>query len=200
MAGVYPNSPEFRSIEFKSYHRVMRDTSHSGRGFRRRLGGSRWSFILVYNSSLTRDDCEEIYSFIQKQSNGFETFTITLPDKSVPRGTATGSPSVNGAGQTGSSISVQGFTPNITNIMRKGDIFKFNGHTKVYMVVDDANSNGSGQTTLNFSPPLIVSPASDEVIIVNNVPFTVIFDDEMSSYTGDPGLFYGLTIPLIEEY
>lgn len=200
MSGSLPTSPEFRTIDFDSVHSVTMSNANSGRSFRRLIGGHNFSFKLKYNNSLSREQVETIFGFLQKQKNGFDTFTVNLPDKNTPRGVATGTPLVNGASQTGSSLITDGWTVSVTGIMKRGDILKLNGHSKVYMVTDDANSNASGQATINISPALIVSPADNESVIVNSVPFTVTVDGEVTGYQAVPGGLYSITVPLIEVY
>lgn len=200
MAGSLPTTPEFRTIDFMSIHPVTKSMSNSGRSFRRITGGHRFKFTLDYNDSLTRDQYEPLFAFIQKQKNSFDTFTVTLPDKVTPRGVATGSPLVNGASQTGSSIITDGWSASVTGIMKAGDILKFSGHTKVYMVTDDANSNGTGQATINISPALMSSPADNEIITVVSVPFTVHLVDDALRYKGKPGGFYNIEISVEESY
>ena len=70
-----------------------------------------------------------------------------------------GTPLVNGASQTGTSLIVDG----ITGIPQAGDVFKIAGVDLVYTVVTDA-SVSSGAATLSINPALDSSPADDAVI------------------------------------
>lgn len=99
-----------------------------------------------------------IESFLNQLRGGTNTFLYNDPDYRGARGVATGSPVVNGAGQTGNSLATSGWTANITNILRSGDYFTVNGELK--RLISDANSNGSGQATLNFEPALRASPSN----------------------------------------
>ena len=200
MPGTYPTDPEFRSINFDSTFGMMSDPSHSGRRFDRLIGGQHWMFSLEYNDSLTRAQYEKIFAFIQKQNNGFFDFTIRLPDKNTPRGIPSGTPLVNGAGQVGSAIITDGWAVSTNNLLLEGDIIKFNGHSKVYMVVDPVNSNGSGQATINISPALINSIADNETIVTSNVPFKVKLNSTSIAYGGRPGGFYSMDISVKEFY
>jgi hypothetical protein len=70
-----------------------------------------------------------------------------------------GTPLVNGASQTGTSLIVDG----ITGIPQAGDVFKIAGVDLIYTVVTDA-SVSSGAATLSINPALDSSPADDAVI------------------------------------
>lgn len=200
MSGALPTTTEFKNYTLESMHPLASSTSHSGRDFDRITGGHKWLIGLKYNNSLSRAQHDELWGFVQKQRNAFDSFTLNLPDKNVPRGTATGTPLVNGASQNGTSIISDGWTINIPGIMKRGDLLKFNGHSKVYQVTDDANSNGSGQATINISPALHVSPADNETIIVNNVSFTVKLVSGRQEYDAEAGGYYGLFINVREFY
>ena len=76
-----------------------------------------------------------------------------------------------------------GFQPiyQIYDKFKKGDVIRFTTKsgvptqlgTKVYVLTADADTNGSGQTTLNFEPGLIEDIADDTDVETNDVQFTV---------------------------
>ena len=87
------------------------------------------------------------------------------------RGLYGGTPLVDGASQTGSTLAIDGCSNNITNWIRVGDYFSVvvNGEHELKMCTVDASSNGSGQiATLDFEPRLRASPANDAVISVED--------------------------------
>jgi hypothetical protein len=61
-------------------------------------------------------------------------------------------------------VAIDGLTPSITGIIKRGDFFKFAGHSKVYQADADIDSNGSGQATLTFFPALLAAVADNEGI------------------------------------
>lgn len=99
-----------------------------------------------------------------------------------------GTPLVNGANQTGSSIATDGWTASVTNVLRKGDILTFAsvnavnpiskvniGRLRQFVVTADVNSNGSGQATVPIYPSIVTSgarqtctqsPADNAVILI----------------------------------
>lgn len=86
-------------------------------------------------------------------------------------GTQGGTPLSNGVNQTGATIAIDGWSNNITNVLRVGDVvtfagvyavnpvsFQTTGALKQFVVTASVNSNGSGQTaTVGISPSVVVS-------------------------------------------
>lgn len=105
----------------------------------------------------------------------FELFmSQTVPNQTV--GAQGGTPLVNGASQTGASLITDGWSNSITGVLKKGDIFTLAGVYMVnpvtkqvypdlqqFVVTADANSNGSGQSTLGIYPSIITSGATQTV-------------------------------------
>lgn len=91
-----------------------------------------------------------------------------------------GSPVINGASQTGSSLTINGASNSITNWALKGDVFTIgSGSTGVFavnpqnyrsttqlqqfVVTANASSDGSGNVTLSIYPPIVTSGAYQTV-------------------------------------
>lgn len=93
----------------------------------------------------------------------------------VRKGAGGGTPLVNGASQTGSSLIVDGASANITNWLRQGDLIKVTGCAVVFDVSADVNTNGSGQATIPISPPIFVgqSPLDNASVEIN--PASIFF-------------------------
>jgi len=184
MSGIYPSSPSFASMKFTSYQPTLISISHSlFRQARSRGGAQRWAIEASYPPNLSRAELAPIFAFAIAQRGQYEIFTLIPPALwSTARGLATGTPLVDGANQTGRTVNTKGWTPNITGILRAGDFLKFNGHSKVYMITVDANSDGSGLAALSIEPALMTSPAADEAIICANVPFSVAFISDIQEF------------------
>lgn len=91
-------------------------------------------------------------------------------------GTQGGTPTVNGAGQTGASLVTQAWSNSITNVVQAGDIFTIAGVysvnpvTKVstgvlqqFVVTAAANSSGAGAATISISPSIVTSGTTQTV-------------------------------------
>lgn len=95
----------------------------------------------------------------------------------VQYGVGTGTPLVKGGSQVGASLVTDGWTHNVTGIMKAGDIFTLAGLNTVYEATADANSDNSGNATLAISPDIYVgsSPADDAPLTLNTTPGAVLF-------------------------
>ena len=131
-------------------------------------GGQMWA-IEGALPRMTRDDAAQYEAFILKLNGRQGTFLFPVFE-TTPRGVATGTPVVNGAGQSGNVLSVSGFTPSTTGIMRAGDWLQIGtgATTRLYRVLDDANSDGAGDVDLTVWPRLRSSPSDGATVIVNN--------------------------------
>jgi len=197
MSGNFPTSPEAASINIKSFSPTFVSTAHSLKEQRRRRGGHRWMLEINF-PPMTRSEFAPIYAFAVKQRGQYETFSYYPPTVSSPQGTATGTPLVNGAQSAGDNTIVTDGWSNSITCLKAGDFIKFANHSKVYMVVADATSDGSGNSTLTIEPPLTSSVADDEAVTVSNVPFTVRFSDDMAEFDGGAPNIFQFKMSLLE--
>lgn len=100
---------------------------------------------------------------------------VAHPYWHVRKGLGGGSPLVNGVGQTGSSLIVDGASNSITGWLKAGDIIQVTGCAVVFDVTADVNTNGSGQATIPISPPIFVgkSPADNATVLI--APANILF-------------------------
>lgn len=130
--------------------------------------GERWVIDFSLPPQVGREKASEWIAFGLKLEGSFNVFLMGDPSAVFPMGVATGTPVVNGSGQEGKSISVRGWTPSTTNIMRRGDYIQIGTglQSRLHMVVDNANSDVSGVAVLNIQPSLKYSPADGTTITV----------------------------------
>lgn len=121
-----------------------------------------------------------------------------------PTGNAGGTPLVNGASQTGTSLITDGWTVSQTPIMGTGDYFQFdnaNGGRELHMVVADANSDGSGNATLTIEPAIRVSPADNAAITVTGAKCQMrLASDEIARWRLSKPLIGSVEIEAIEAF
>lgn len=115
---------------------------------------------------MERADAEEWISFLLKLNGQQGTFLLGDSAAKTARGIATGTPLVNGASQTGQSLVTDGWTAGVTGILKAGDYIQLG--QRLYKVLNDANSDGSGNATLDIWPRLRESPANNSSIIVSD--------------------------------
>jgi len=195
---AFPSSPAPASLKIRSLQPTLVSTAHSLQRQVRSRGGHRWLLSATW-PVLKRFEWAAFFGFAQLQRGQYCAFTFVLPGTlATPQGVATGTPLVNGASQTGRSVLTKGWTHSITGILKAGDVIKFAGHNKVYMLTADADSDGSGNAALSIEPALFVSPADSEALTVSNVPFTVAFTRDTRESDVAPGMFFSFAADMVE--
>ena len=104
-------------------------------------------------------------------------FDIMHRDLETPYNTPiTGSISVNGASQTGSTINV---TSSLNKILRAGDVIKFANINLVYDIATDMTSPTA--SSISISPPIITggSPANSAAITITGVKFRAVLHEDL---------------------
>jgi hypothetical protein len=178
MSGTYPATPKFASTNFKSVFYNVSSTTITGRTQVRNIGGQRFEFSAAY-PALTRAEFAPVHAFIMAQQGMAESFSIVLPQISEKSGDAAGTVVADGAGAIGdTSVDVDG----ATGTFKAGDVIKFAGHSKVYMIVSDVTA-AAGAATINIIPALREAVADNEAVIFDDVPFLVRLNDDVQEYS-----------------
>ena len=194
MAGTYPTTPEFASIGFSSEQATITSTTDSGKMFAVQIDGQRFKFSASY-PPMNRSEFAPVYAFIMKQRSQKETFQIALPDLKNAKGDVSGIVSTNGSHSAGdTTIDIQ----NITGTIKAGDFIKFNTHSKVYMVVEDATGDSNDEATITIEPPLRENVDTDVVILYDNVPFTVRLTNDVQEFNTNDLDLYRFEVDFIE--
>ena len=122
-------------------------------------------------------------------------------DGRTPNGTASGTPLVKGADQTGNSLITDGWTASVTGIMKAGDYLQIGSgiEQRLHMVVADANSDGSGDATLSIEPALRVSPADNAALTVSSAKGVFRLASNETEWSANAVSTYGLTFA-VKEY
>jgi len=96
-------------------------------------------------------------AFFAELNGRYGTFLAGDPDAKTILGNTSATILVNGDHSIGdTSIDLDGFELSTDNVFKKGDYIQFGSgaSSKLYMVVQDADSNASGQSTVTIEPPL----------------------------------------------
>lgn len=135
--------------------------------------------------------------------NGREGNFLIGPDyaNTSPRGIGTGTPLVKGASQTGYDLITDGWTNSQTGIMKAGDWFQLGtgSSARLYKVVVDADSNGSGEATLTIWPKLRSSPADNAALAVTSPVGRFMLASNETEWSIDQASFYGLSFNAVED-
>jgi hypothetical protein len=144
-----------------------------------------------------REQAEPWVAFLESLKGPVGTFLIGDPLARVPRGVAGGTPLVKGAGQTGEALETDGWTPSTTGILKAGDYIQVG--QRLYKLKQDANSDGSGNSTLEIYPRLRESPA-DNAAIVTNAPVGLfrLNDAEIPLFEADYERLYSISFSAVE--
>ena len=183
MSGAFPiSSAKFETLGIKSTQNTIISKSISGKKLSRQVDNQRFGFTARIIVGKRSDIYGELMAFIIKQRSAKENFTIIPPEVEDARGVETGTLAVNGSHTAGdTTIAIDGFAADTANRLRTGDFIKFNGHTKIYMVVADVTSS-SGAATVTIEPPLVSALANDETVSYDNIPFTVHLTNDIQEF------------------
>jgi len=153
--------------------------------------GSHWHASIRFDF-LTDADRRVLAAFLVELEGMSGRFFLFDHSMTTPRGVATGTPLINGASQTGSSLITDGWTTGITNIMRAGDFISFDPPTadrrELKMVTADVNSDGGGNATLAIKPPIRESPADGAALTTASASTIMrLTADTVSRWSNRPG-------------
>lgn len=161
--------------------------------------GSKWggAFALPPMKRTTAAAWLSFYAQLRGGSGRFYGFD---PGGRTPRGSASGSPLVNGAGQyPGNTLITDAWPISITGLLLPGDYFQVGDELK--MVTASVNSNGSGQATITFEPPLRAAPVDNAAIIYTNPTCIMrLANDDQTAWDINQLNLYGLSFVGIEAF
>lgn len=186
----FPTAPGFSAVNFRQLDETKTTKTQSGRVIRHGNATTRWAATLSYPPMSTAE-ARPIKAFIAQLKGGLNDFDVILPDISTPQGSATANPfdmrASAAAGATSVSVrfadsSTDDSTEGATVYLKPGDLIRFSGHTKVYMVTGDVTSNSAGELTINFQPGLVSAVSVDETITTNDVPIRVHLANSIQEY------------------
>lgn len=144
---------------------------------------------------MTRAEAEYWISFLLKLNGAYGTFLLGDPNGATARGVATGTPLVNGASQTGGELVTDGWTVSTTGILKAGDYIQLGAgaSAKLHKVLDDVDSDGSGNATLQLWPDLRGAPADNASIVVTNPKGVFRLTSNAADFTVNEAAIYGMT-------
>lgn len=195
---LMPASPGFVTCRFELEFNTQTFTSPLSRVTQVvALAGARWKATYTL-PRMSRAQAAPWRAFLLSLEGQANTFAAYDPDFVSPLGTPLGAPLVKGAGQTGSTLLIDGCVANVTGWLKAGDYFSVGG--KLKMITADASTNGSGEATLTFKPANFAAPA-------DNAPLTVyaatcemrLVDDSQGGWETDPNrITEGITFSAVE--
>lgn len=165
--------------------------------------GQRWEADITL-PRMNREDAEQWVSFLMSLYGQKGTFLLGDPLGGTARGsasTAAGTPVVNGASQTGGTLAIDGLPASASGYLKAGDYIQLgSGSTsQLYKVLADADSNSSGEASLDIYPNLRSSPSDGATVIVSNAKGLFRLASNETSWNINNLAFYGITFGAIES-
>jgi hypothetical protein len=198
MSGAFPTTKNPKLFNFASNRPNSTNYTLSGKRSVKQFAAQYFSFS-VQMPPMKQSDFQAFHAFLVKQKGSFDTFTFQYPLNNLGADKNNASVVVNGVHAIGdSTIAMDGFTADTDDVFKSGDLIKFNGHNKVYMVTGDANSNASGEATISIEPPLQAALSNNEDIDTNQPSFTVALVQDDLLYATDASGFFSLSFDVRE--
>lgn len=165
-----------------------------------RWPGERWSMSFTLPPFTSRAVASDWISFGAKLKGRYGMFFMGDPSAKNPRGIASGTPVVDGHNQSGNTLKTNGWTPNVQGILLKGDYIQIGTgiSARLHLVVENVDSNASGESDLVIEPALRRSPASGESITVQNAKGIFRLTSNQLSWSVSPGPVYRLNFEAVE--
>lgn len=157
--------------------------------------GERWRVAFSY-APLKPEYARKLMAFLMALRGGTGTFQWGDTVLSTPSGNAGGTPVVNGASQTGTALATTGWAPSITGIMKAGDFFQVGN--SYFLVLQDVNSDGSGQATLDIFPRIRTSPSNGASIITTNPKMLLRLEEPEQGWSGSIEGVYDMGFSAVE--
>ena len=169
------------------------------------LPGARWRCKIEFEA-LSDAERRELSAFLTQLRGQAGRFYYGDPGYQVagPAGVATGTPLVNGASQSGTSLVTDGWTASTTDILKAGDYVSFDTSAgrELHMLVAGVNSDIGGAATLTFATPMRTPPADNTVISVAGASCIMrLVDDEQARWSVNRGpLFASVGLEMVEAF
>lgn len=149
------------------------------------LRGARWACRVEYYH-LQEADSRLMWAFIGQMRG--RSGRVAVPNFGRPRplGAGGGTPVVDGAGQTGSTLAVTGGPLSTPAWLVPGDFIGVGG--RMHMVTASTNTDGSGDASVAIAPPLPAAPADGATITLNLPTITMMLASDRNGWTYEQGM------------
>ncbi len=130
-------------------------------------GNERWEADINL-PPMVRADAAPWIAWLLSLDGPIGTFLMGDPDGAVPRGLGTGTPQVDGGGQSGKELAIKTGLGTTANWLRAGDWVQIgsNGSARLYRNLRDVSLNASGRAVLDIRPKLRGATVDNEIVTV----------------------------------
>ena len=160
--------------------------------------GAQWTTTKTL-PPMKKDKAAQWLAFFMSLRGRRGTFKLGDQDRKTIQGVATGTIRVNGASQTGNQVALDGFANSTNNVFKAGDYIQINSY--LYMVIEDVNSNGSGEANVKIEPSLrsgIETINDNTTIIYTNTTTIMRLDENKFEWNTDKVSNYGISFACSE--
>ena len=161
--------------------------------------GERWEAEVTL-PQMARSDAEQWVAWLLSMRGREGTFLLGDPLGATPRGSAGGTPRVNGASQTGDSISIDGCTASQTGWLKAGDYIQLGSGagSSLHKVLQDVSSNGAGQATIDVWPSIRTAPADNSTVVVSASKGVFRLATSSTEWSINEIAHWGIVFPAVE--
>jgi len=160
--------------------------------------GSYWKTTMRF-SNITGDNRRRLQTFIARLDG--QTHRMLLRDFGTVRegvGPVSDVIRVLGSGQTGTTLTVDGATPDINDYCKRGDYVKFNN--ELHIITGDVNSSATGVMNIPVAPPIRKSPSDNEIVVLSEANANGVFMmTNNPSWSTSSAYVSDITIEAIED-
>jgi hypothetical protein len=192
---TFPTSPKPAGMTWKLIMPSQNNVS-GWTGARQVLASNRgwWECQLTLPPIVGASSVSPWRSFIAKargMTNDFQVPVDPTAQSSAPQ-----TPQVNGASQIGRSLTTDGW-PTSTTVLIAGQYVTINN--QLLQLTADVTSDGSGNATIEFEPPIRSAPADNASIEYKN-PYALMYFVEEPALSVGVGDVYTLSLNLRESF
>jgi hypothetical protein len=156
----------------------------------------------LWTLPLTRAEADAWIAVLLALNGRLGTVLLGDPIARTPKGTAAGTPVVDGAGQTGQTLATTGWTPNQTGVLLRGDWLQVGTGTtqRLYKLLTDADADGSGEAVLDIWPRLRESPADEAPLVLTDPAGVFRLTHNAVAWSYEDVKVAGLELELMEAF
>jgi len=159
-----------------------------------------WSATLTL-PPMKRSDAANWQAFILKLHGRKGTFLLGDPDARTPRGTISGAVTLGANASVGDfTISISTSQNSLVNAFRAGDYIQLGsgGTSKLYMIVDDVTTDGSGDADINIEPAIKTAATSGATVTYTNAKGLFRMENPQIDWDADEVSKYGIAFDAME--
>jgi len=144
---------------------------------------------------MNRADAEQWVAFLVTLRGQLGTFLMGDPSSEAPRGSAGGTPLVQGTSQTGDVLIADGATANQTGWLKAGDYLQVGAgaSSSLHKVLVDVDSDNGGNVTIDIWPSIKTAPADNSAIVVSSAKGLFRLTSNETSWNVNSASLYGIT-------